>query len=119
MPEDITPDEQADAVVQERITSLVKRWPSAIDEASEGVTAALAILGELMNCDAGTWDSAAGGEAERVLTEAQWKLHRVAGLAADRLKLVEDAEKDAELIRLRAEVASLRQSLDSARGTGA
>ena len=111
MPEDRTPDDLAAAILAERITSLVKRWPSAIDDAREGVKGALAILGALMNCDAETFDGAAGAEAETVLGEARQRLNRAAGLAADRLKPIEDAEKDAELARLRAENEALRTAL--------
>ncbi len=116
MAEGMTPDEQADAILEERITSLVKRWPSAIEDAREGVQGALAIFGELMKCDVETFDSAWSGEAETVLREAWQRLNQAFILAGERLRPIEDAEKDAELARLRAEVASLRQSLAGAHG---
>lgn len=108
-----------DTEYAERVASQVRRWVSAVDDAGSAILDAQRLRTELAGTDHEFDEAAESQAAKMFLAEAWSAVSRTRGIAADRLKLVEDAEKDAELARLRAEVASLRQSLDSARGTGA
>jgi len=94
-----------------QITELVKQWPPAIGTARKAVQDARLILAELMRLDVEMFDGSAGNEAEQALTGAAHQLHSAEAIARDRLKLVEDAEKDAELARLRAENKALKLAL--------
>jgi hypothetical protein len=104
-----------DAELEARITALVKRWPQAIDTARDAVRDARDILTQLISCGDEELDTDAG----EILREAWQRLNRVAVMAAARLKPVLDAEKDAELERLRAEnavlLARLREKAEDGR----
>ncbi|HMH92536.1 MAG TPA: hypothetical protein VK586_15800 [Streptosporangiaceae bacterium] len=93
------------------ITVLVKRWPQAIETARKAVQSARRILDELMCCDVEMFDSSAGDEATEALREALRRLDSAGVIARNRLKPIEEAEKNAELDRLRARNAELERQL--------
>lgn len=109
-------EEARAAEIDAEVTALVKRWPQAIKAASDTTLKAFEIwerLGsERDGIDPELFETEAGATAGQALMTARQQLHRAAEIAASRLKLVEDAERDAELIRLRAENAELRARLE-------
>jgi hypothetical protein len=104
---------EADAAAEEaRITALVKRWPVAITVARESVREAQEILGDLDDCE--ELPAGHAQEARRLLGSASGSLYDAEQIAASRLRTVEDAERDAELTRLRAENSRLAAALAKA-----
>jgi anti-sigma-K factor RskA len=100
-------DPDADA----RVAALVRRWAQAIATARDSATQAQAILAELANCDDELFESSAAADAHKSLTETLSHLWRAGSVAAGRLKLVEHAERDAEIKRLRERNAELERRL--------
>jgi hypothetical protein len=92
-----------------RVAGLVRRWVRTIAAAASSVGQAQIILAELEDCDEELAGGTPADDATRALREAWRQLNFAVDVARDRLRLVEYAEKDTELDRLRAEVAELRQ----------
>jgi hypothetical protein len=95
------------AELEGRITVLVKRLPRAIETARKAAKDARDVLAELIGCG----DEELDTHADDDLRVAWQRLNSAAVMARERLKLIEDAERDAELTRLRARNAELEQML--------
>ena len=109
--QDVPPEHQADPDEDARIAQLVRRWAQTIAAALDSAGKALAIIRDLERCDGELFESSAATNATAALNEAWERLYAAGGIARSRLKLVEEAERDAELERLRAEVGQLQRRL--------
>ena len=100
-----------DSAEDARVAALVRSWARDIADAIASANRAAAILGELQNCDDELFESAAASDAREALATAQRHLWNASGIAAGRLKLVEQAERDAEIVRLRERNTELERLL--------
>jgi len=108
------PGEPGQAELDAETVRLVKQWPHAISTALAAVAEAQAVLGRLQIIDPELAESREADEAGENLGDAAHYLKEAAAVAAARHRTVTDAERDAELIRLRAENSLLAAALAEA-----
>jgi hypothetical protein len=102
-------EREAETLRIKQVAVVTRQWVQALRDTKTAVAEAQRLRGRLTDVDWEFSESSEGDAAREHLADAWQSVSDVTSIAADRLKPIEDAEKDAEIERLRAEIAELRQ----------